>query len=117
MVYRARLSWSSVILMPHELPRTDIKPGQTVRVHQKIKEGDKERLQVFEGVVISRRHGTGPTSTFTVRKVSEGVAVERIFPLHSPIIAKLDLVRSAKIRRAKLYYLRHPGAKPLKEKR
>lgn len=92
-----------------------IKPGQTIKVHQKISEGGKERLQVFEGVVLATRSGTGPSATFTVRKVSEGVGVERIFPLHSPIIAKNDVVRQAKVRRAKLFHLREPHARPLRE--
>jgi large subunit ribosomal protein L19 len=81
------------------------RPGDTVRVHVKIKEGEKERVQVFEGTVIRQRRG-GSRSTFTVRKISFGQGVERIFPLHSPMIDKIDLVRSARVRRAKLYYLR-----------
>ncbi len=81
------------------------KPGDTVKVHVKIKEGDKERLQVFEGTVISRNnHGMG--ETFTVRKVSFGQGVERIFPVNATIIDHIDLVRTGKVRRAKLYYLR-----------
>lgn len=100
-----------------ELQRTDIKPGQTVRVHQKIKEGDKERIQIFEGLVIAHRHGQGQNATFCVRKISEGIGVERIFPLHSPLIAKLELVRTAKVRKAKLYHVRQTSARPLKEKR
>ena len=79
--------------------------GDTVRVHVRIAEGEKERLQPFEGVVIRRTSG-GNRATFTVRKVSFGQGVERIFPLHSPTIAKVDIVRSARVRRAKLYYLR-----------
>jgi len=80
-------------------------PGDTLRIHTKIKEGDKERVQVFEGVVIQRRSkGTG--ETFTVRKVSSGVAVERVFPLHSPNITKIDRIRQGRVRRAKLFYLR-----------
>ncbi|MBI5467444.1 MAG: 50S ribosomal protein L19 [Candidatus Kerfeldbacteria bacterium] len=94
-----------------------LKPGQTIKVHQKIKEGGKERLQVFEGVVIACKHGNSQTATFTVRKVSDGIAVERIFPLHSPVIAKIDLVRSGHVRRAKLYHLRKVGARPLREKK
>ena len=86
-----------------ERPR--IKPGDTVRVHVRVKEGDKERIQIFEGVVINLRRG-GVRSTFTVRKVSFGQGVERIFPMHSPTIQKVDVVRSAKVRRAKLYFLR-----------
>ena len=89
-------------------PRPEIapfKPGDTVRVHVKIKEGDKERLQAFEGTVIARKHG-GLDETFTVRKISFGQGVERIFPLYSPVIERVDLVRRGTVRRAKLYYLR-----------
>jgi len=88
--------------------RTDIPPfrtGDTVRVHVKIKEGDKFRIQVFEGVVIAHKRN-GVSSTFTVRKVSAGYGVERIFPVFSPIIEKLEVVKSGKVRRARLYYLR-----------
>ncbi len=85
----------------------DIRPGDTVRVHQKIKEGDRERIQVFEGVVLAHRHGTGPTATITVRRVSKGYGVERTFPLHSPMIEKIEVTNRAKVRRAKLYYLRN----------
>jgi large subunit ribosomal protein L19 len=81
------------------------RPGDTVRVHVKIKEGDKYRIQVFEGVVIARKKN-GVSSTFTVRKVSFGYGIERIFPLHSPIIEKLEVVKGGKVRRARLYYLR-----------
>lgn len=80
-------------------------PGDTVRVHVKIKEGDKERIQAFQGVVISKRKGTS-NATFTVRKVSYGVGVERIFPLHSPIIDRVELVTHGRVRRSKIYYLR-----------
>ncbi len=83
----------------------DFRPGDTVRVHVKVIEGQRERIQVFEGVVLARR-GTGISETFTVRKVSYNVGVERIFPLHSPRIAKIEVVRRGKVRRAKLYYLR-----------
>jgi large subunit ribosomal protein L19 len=86
-----------------ELP--DFGPGDTVQVHAKVVEGDKERVQVFEGVVIKRK-GKGINATFTVRKISEGVGVERIFPLHSPRIAEIKRLRAGKVRRAKLYYLR-----------
>ena len=82
------------------------KSGDTLRVHVKIKEGDKERIQVFQGTVISRRGG-GTSETFTVRKISSGIGVERVFPLHSPNIAKIEKVRSGIVRRSKLYYLRN----------
>ncbi|WP_409305399.1 50S ribosomal protein L19 [Peribacillus sp. SCS-155] len=88
--------------------RTDLpafRPGDTVRVHVKVVEGTRERIQVFEGVVIKRRGG-GISETFTVRKVSYGVGVERTFPVHTPKIANLEVVRHGKVRRAKLYYLR-----------
>tara|TARA_Y100000310_G_C20448296_1_gene699485 strand:- start:12 stop:530 length:519 start_codon:yes stop_codon:yes gene_type:complete len=84
----------------------DVQPGDTIRVHQKIKEGDKERIQVFEGVVLARKHGTGINATITVRKVSQGVAVERVFPIHAPMIEKIEIAKRSKVRRAKLYYLR-----------
>lgn len=94
----------------------DFRPGDTVRVHVKIQEGNRERIQVFEGIVIKRRGG-GISETFTVRKVSYGVGVERTFPVHSPKIAKLEVVRRGKVRRAKLYYLRklHGKAARIKE--
>lgn len=79
--------------------------GDTLNVHVKVVEGDKERIQVFQGIVINRR-GSGINETFTVRKISNGVGVERIFPLHSPNIAKIERIREGKVRRAKLYYLR-----------
>lgn len=82
------------------------RPGDTLRVHVKVTEGQRERIQVFEGVVI-RRRGTGISETFTVRKISNGVGVERTFPLHSPVIDKIEVVRRGKVRRAKLYYLRN----------
>jgi large subunit ribosomal protein L19 len=82
------------------------RPGDTVRVNVRVKEGDKERLQAFEGVCIARR-GAGVSQTFTVRKVSNGVGVERIFPLHSPMLADINVVRRGRVRRAKLFYLRH----------
>ncbi len=81
------------------------RPGDTIKVHMKVKEGDSERIQIFEGTVISRR-GRGPSETYTVRKVSFGVGVERTFPLNTPHVDKIELVRSGKVRRARLYYLR-----------
>jgi large subunit ribosomal protein L19 len=88
--------------------RTDIpafRPGDTLRVHVKVREGQRERIQVFEGIVI-RRRGSGISETYTVRKISYGVGVERTFPVHSPKIEKIDVVRRGKVRRAKLHYLR-----------
>lgn len=84
----------------------DFRPGDTVRVHAKVVEGNRERIQVFEGVVIKRQNG-GINETFTVRKISYGVGVERTFPLHSPRIDKIEVTRRGKVRRAKLYYLRN----------
>lgn len=104
-----------------EQMRTDIpgfKPGDTVKVHARIKEGDKERIQVFQGVVIRKRKGnTG--ATFTVRKVSYGVGVERIFPLHSPSIDRVEVISRGRVRRSRLYYLRGLKGKAarIKEKR
>jgi large subunit ribosomal protein L19 len=83
----------------------DFRSGDTVRVHVRIPEGDKERIQVFEGVVLSRKRG-GISATFTVRKTSYGVGVERVFPLHSPMIARIELKSRGQVRRARLYYLR-----------
>ena len=96
----------------------DFAPGDTVQVHAKVVEGDKERIQLFEGVVIKRK-GKGINATFTVRKISEGVGVERIFPLHSPRIAEIKRLRAGKVRRAKLYYLRELRGKAsrIEEKR
>lgn len=90
-------------MMRSDLP--DFRAGDTVAVHYKIKEGERERIQVFEGVVIAKKNG-GARETFIVRKISYGVGVERIFPLHSPLIDKIEVKRQGKVRRAKLYYLR-----------
>ncbi|MCC7356111.1 MAG: 50S ribosomal protein L19 [Candidatus Doudnabacteria bacterium] len=87
-----------------ELP--EFKPGYTVKVHQRIKEGGKERVQIFEGLVIARKGGTGANATFMVRKIASGVGVERIYPLHSPNIVKLEIVKASDVRKAKLYYVR-----------
>lgn len=95
-----------------------IMPGDTIRVHVKVTEGDKVRIQVFQGNVIARK-GSGIHETVTVRKVSGGVGVERIFPLHSPIVSKFEIVRHGKVRRAKIYYLRNLSGKAsrIEEKR
>jgi len=96
----------------------DFKPGDTVRVHARIKEGEKERIQVFQGAVIRKRNGnTG--ATFTVRKVSYGIGVERVFPTHSPMIDRIEIVTRGRVRRARLYYLRKLRGKAarIKEKR
>ncbi len=96
-----------------EVPEFGI--GDTVRVHNKIKEGEKERIQMYEGTVIARR-GSGISETFTVRKIAYGVGVEKTFPLHSPHVVKVDVVRVGKVRRAKLYYLRDRVGKAAKTK-
>ncbi len=112
--------------LKEDLP--DIRSGDTVRVYQRIKEvpkkgkkskkeEEKERIQIFEGIVIARKHGKGISSTITVRNLIEGVGVERIFPLHSPTIEKIEIVSRAKTRRAKLYYLRKRVGKKAKLKR
>ncbi|MCJ7786651.1 50S ribosomal protein L19 [Patescibacteria group bacterium] len=109
-----------------EIP--DIRPGDTIRVYQKIKEAlkkskpsmeqeYKERIQIFEGQVIAKKHGKGISGTITVRKVISGVGVERIFPLHSPTIEKIEIIKRGKARRAKLYYLRKAKGKKTKVKR
>lgn len=90
--------------------------GDTVRVWSKIEDKGKYRLQAFEGLVLARKHGTGATATFTVRKVSNGVGVERIFPLYSPMIDKIEVTKKAKARRSKLYYIREKAAKEIRRK-
>ena len=96
-----------------ELPRISV--GDTVRVHALIKEGNRERIQVFEGTIIAKKHG-GIQETMTVRRVSYGVGVEKVFPIHSPHVSKVELVRKGKVRRAKLYYLRDRVGKAAKIK-
>ncbi len=94
----------------------DMKSGDTVRVHQKIQEKGKTRLQVFEGMVLARKHGSDASATFTVRKTAGGYGVERIFPLYSPNIEKIEVTRRAKVRRAKLYYIREKAAKEISKR-
>ena len=96
-----------------EVPQFNI--GDTVKVHVKIKEGDKSRIQVFEGTVIAKKHG-GISETFTVRRVAHGCGIERVFPLHSPVVDQVEVVRNGKVRRAKLYYLRDRVGKAAKVK-
>ncbi len=91
-----------------------LKSGDTVRIWQKVKEKDKTRLQAFEGLVLSRKHGTEAGATFTVRKVIDGVGVEKIFPLYSPMIDKIEVLRRSKVRRAKLYFVREKAAKEIR---
>ena len=94
----------------------DLRAGQIVRVWQKIKEKDKTRLQAFEGLLIARKHGGEAGGTFTIRKMSSGVGVEKIFPLYSPNIDKIEVLRSSKVRRSKLYYIRSKSAKEIRRK-
>jgi len=91
-----------------------IKAGDTVKVHQKIQDKGKTRIQIFEGLVLARKHGNEPGATFTVRKVASGVGVEKIYPLYSPLIDKLEIVRRSKVRRAKLYFIREKVAREIK---
>ena len=105
-----------------EYLKTDVpefRAGDNVRVHVRIKEGARERIQIFEGLVLKRQNGRGVSGTFTVRKISFGVGVERTFPLHTPMIEKIEVTRLGKVRRAKLYYIRKLSAKAarIKERR
>ncbi len=94
----------------------DVKPGDRISVYQKIKEGEKEKLQTFEGIVIARKHGKEIGATITVRREISGIGVEKIFPLHSPTIEKIEILKRGKVRRAKLYYLRRAKGKKAKIK-
>lgn len=110
---------SAIIQTPvnvEERRNLDLRSGDTVRVHQRIKEGDKTRLQMFEGLVIARKHGREAGATFTVRKIVSGVGVERIFPLYSPVLEKIEIVKRSKTRRAKLYYVREKAVKELRKR-
>lgn len=93
-----------------------ITAGDTVKVYQKVKEGEKTRVQIFEGLVIARKHGSEPGATITVRKISGGIGVERVFPLYLPTVEKIEMVRKTKVRRAKLYYIRTKTAKETRKK-
>ncbi|MBI2055214.1 MAG: 50S ribosomal protein L19 [Candidatus Sungbacteria bacterium] len=96
--------------------RPEVRPGDVLRVLQKIKEGDKTRTQAFEGAVIAVKHGEGVSGTFTVRKVSDGYGIERVFPFHSPMIEKIEIVKRANVRRAKLYYIREKAKREIRKK-
>ncbi len=97
-----------------KLAKLDLRAGDNIRVWQKIKEKDKFRLQAFEGLVLARKHGTETGATFTVRKVVDGIGVERIFPFYSPMIDKIEILKRSKVRRAKLYHIRKKAAKEIK---
>ena len=99
--------------MKKEVPAFNV--GDTIKVHVKIQEGDKSRIQIFEGTVIAKKHG-GVNETFTVRRVAPGCGIERVFPLHSPVVEKVEVIRRGKVRRAKLYYLRDRVGKAAKVK-
>jgi len=96
-----------------ERQKLDLRSGDTVRVWQKIVEKDKTRLQAFEGLVLARKHGKEAGATFTVRRVASGVGVEKIFPLYSPVIDKIEVIKRSKVRRAKLYHIREKAAKEI----
>ncbi len=98
-----------------ERKNLDIRPGDTIRVWQKIQEKGKTRLQAFEGIILAHKHGTEAGATFTVRKVIDGVGVEKIFPLYTPMIDKIELLRRSKVRRAKLYFIREKAAKEIRK--
>jgi large subunit ribosomal protein L19 len=108
-----KLKLVEAMQLKKEIP--DFRPGDTVNVHVKVREGEKERIQEFQGIVIGRR-GSGLNATFTVRKISDGVGVERIFPLHSPRIAKIERLKEGNVRRAKLFYLRRLASKAVAQK-
>lgn len=96
--------------------KLDFASGDTIRVWSKIQDKGKYRLQAFEGIVLARKHGTSPTATFTVRKVSNGVGVERVFPLYSPMVDKIEITKKTKTRRSKLYYIRDKAVKEIRRK-
>ncbi len=96
--------------------KLEFNSGDTVRVWSKIEDKGKYRLQAFEGIVLARKHGTSPSATFTVRKVSNSIGVERIFPLYSPLVDKIEVVKKTKTRRSKLYYIRDKAAKEIRRK-
>ena len=94
----------------------DLRVGWTIKVHQKLKEGDKAKSQVFEGIIVANKHGNGPGATITVRKVTGGIGVEKILPLRLPSIEKIEIIKKSRVRRAKLYYLREKSSKEIRKK-
>ena len=94
----------------------DLEPGWTIKIHQRIKEGEKSRVQAFEGTVISKKHGNEAGGTITVRRVSDGIGVEKVFPIHLPSIEKVQVIKKPKVRRAKLYYLRNKTSREIRRK-
>jgi large subunit ribosomal protein L19 len=116
--YRLLMNVKGIKISPvnvEERAKLDLRAGDSVRIMQKIKEGDKTRLQAFEGLVLARKHGKEAGATFTVRKVIDGVGVEKIFPLYSPLIEKIEISKRAKVRRAKLYHIREKAAKEIRK--
>lgn len=100
--------------LPKQAPQ--IQPGWTVKIHQRIKEGNKTRISMFEGIVIAKKHGNEAGATFTVRKIVSGIGVEKTFPIYSPTIEKIEIIKRSKVRRAKLYYLREKSKKETRKK-
>lgn len=99
-----------------EIKKEDVKPGMYIRVFQKIKEENKERIQRIEGIVLSRKHGSEPGATITIRRVLDGIGVEWILPIFSPLITKIELIRNARVKRAKLYFLRKKSSREIRKK-
>lgn len=99
-----------------EIKKEDVRPGMYVRIFHKIKEGDKEKIQRLEGIVLARKHGSEPGATITLRRVLDGVGVEWILPIFSPLINKIELIRNARVKRAKLYFLRRKSSKQIRKK-
>jgi large subunit ribosomal protein L19 len=99
-----------------EIKLKDLQTGWTVKIHQKIKEGEKTRVQAFEGIIISKKHGNEAGGTITVRKVSDGIGVEKIYPIHLPSIEKIQVTKKPKVRQAKLYYLREKSSREIRKK-
>lgn len=99
-----------------DLKLKDLQTGWTIKIHQRIKEGEKTRLQAFEGIIIAKKHGTNASGTITIRKMSDGIGVEKTFPLYLPSIEKVQVLKKPKVRRAKLYYLREKSSRQIKKK-